>query len=99
MNEPSNFMRGQIPGCADTEINYPPYTPSKYNFIAINYLLILYFYSYFILYFRITLILSFHWWFFCFFCFLVSFVLNLDRLYFRGKKFHSLIFHLSLPVL
>ncbi|XP_072776102.1 sucrase-isomaltase, intestinal [Taeniopygia guttata] len=28
MNEPSNFMRGQIPGCADTEINNPPYTPS-----------------------------------------------------------------------
>ncbi|XP_038011667.1 maltase-glucoamylase, intestinal-like [Motacilla alba alba] len=28
MNEPSNFMRGQMPGCADTEINNPPYTPS-----------------------------------------------------------------------
>ncbi|XP_005039276.1 PREDICTED: sucrase-isomaltase, intestinal-like [Ficedula albicollis] len=28
MNEPSNFMRGQMPGCADNEINYPPYTPS-----------------------------------------------------------------------
>ncbi|XP_053799414.1 sucrase-isomaltase, intestinal-like isoform X2 [Vidua chalybeata] len=28
MNEPSNFMRGQVPGCADTEINNPPYTPS-----------------------------------------------------------------------
>uniref|UniRef100_A0A8D2QC49 P-type domain-containing protein n=1 Tax=Zonotrichia albicollis TaxID=44394 RepID=A0A8D2QC49_ZONAL len=28
MNEPSNFMRGQIPGCADTEVNNPPYTPS-----------------------------------------------------------------------
>ncbi|XP_041330517.1 lysosomal alpha-glucosidase-like [Pyrgilauda ruficollis] len=29
MNEPSNFMRGQMPGCADTEINNPPYVPSK----------------------------------------------------------------------
>lgn len=29
MNEPSNFMRGQYPGCADNEINNPPYTPSK----------------------------------------------------------------------
>ncbi|NXQ52281.1 SUIS protein, partial [Anthoscopus minutus] len=28
MNEPSNFMRGQYPGCADNEINNPPYTPS-----------------------------------------------------------------------
>ncbi|XP_072776104.1 sucrase-isomaltase, intestinal-like [Taeniopygia guttata] len=28
MNEPANFMRGQLPGCADTEINNPPYTPS-----------------------------------------------------------------------
>ncbi|RLV83702.1 hypothetical protein DV515_00016396, partial [Chloebia gouldiae] len=28
MNEPANFMRGQVPGCADTEINNPPYTPS-----------------------------------------------------------------------
>uniref|UniRef100_A0A8C3QE82 alpha-glucosidase n=1 Tax=Geospiza parvula TaxID=87175 RepID=A0A8C3QE82_GEOPR len=28
MNEPSNFMRGQIPGCADTEINNPPFIPS-----------------------------------------------------------------------
>nr|XP_031359537.1 lysosomal alpha-glucosidase [Lonchura striata domestica] len=27
MNEPANFMRGQLPGCADTEINNPPYTP------------------------------------------------------------------------
>ncbi|NWV09200.1 SUIS protein, partial [Ptilonorhynchus violaceus] len=28
MNEPSNFMRGQTPGCADNEINNPPYIPS-----------------------------------------------------------------------
>ncbi|XP_050841756.1 sucrase-isomaltase, intestinal-like [Serinus canaria] len=28
MNEPSNFMRGQIPGCADTEINNPPFIPT-----------------------------------------------------------------------
>ncbi|NXR53451.1 SUIS protein, partial [Hippolais icterina] len=28
MNEPSNFMRGQYPGCADNEINNPPYTPT-----------------------------------------------------------------------
>ncbi|XP_017666877.1 PREDICTED: sucrase-isomaltase, intestinal-like isoform X1 [Lepidothrix coronata] len=28
MNEPSNFLRGQYPGCADNEINNPPYIPS-----------------------------------------------------------------------
>ncbi|XP_010220406.1 PREDICTED: maltase-glucoamylase, intestinal-like, partial [Tinamus guttatus] len=28
MNEPSNFERGQYPGCADNEINNPPYIPS-----------------------------------------------------------------------
>ncbi|XP_074948492.1 sucrase-isomaltase, intestinal-like [Phalacrocorax aristotelis] len=28
MNEPSNFLRGQYPGCAVNDINNPPYTPS-----------------------------------------------------------------------
>uniref|UniRef100_A0A8C3BCL9 P-type domain-containing protein n=1 Tax=Cairina moschata TaxID=8855 RepID=A0A8C3BCL9_CAIMO len=28
MNEPSNFLRGQFPGCADNDINNPPYIPS-----------------------------------------------------------------------
>ncbi|NXG31947.1 SUIS protein, partial [Dromaius novaehollandiae] len=28
MNEPSNFERGQYPGCADNDINNPPYVPS-----------------------------------------------------------------------
>uniref|UniRef100_A0A674G9G1 alpha-glucosidase n=1 Tax=Taeniopygia guttata TaxID=59729 RepID=A0A674G9G1_TAEGU len=35
MNEPSNFMRGQIPGCADTEINNPPYTPTVFVTILV----------------------------------------------------------------
>lgn len=29
MNEPSNFLRGQHPGCAVNDINNPPYVPSK----------------------------------------------------------------------
>lgn len=29
MNEPSNFLRGQIPGCAVNDINNPPFIPSK----------------------------------------------------------------------
>ncbi|XP_072726063.1 lysosomal alpha-glucosidase-like [Ciconia boyciana] len=28
MNEPSNFLRGQYPGCAVNDINNPPYIPS-----------------------------------------------------------------------
>ncbi|KAM6301712.1 sucrase-isomaltase, intestinal-like [Podargus strigoides] len=28
MNEPSNFLRGQYPGCAVNDINNPPYVPS-----------------------------------------------------------------------
>uniref|UniRef100_A0A8B9C9Z8 P-type domain-containing protein n=1 Tax=Anser brachyrhynchus TaxID=132585 RepID=A0A8B9C9Z8_9AVES len=28
MNEPSNFLQGQFPGCADNDINNPPYIPS-----------------------------------------------------------------------
>ncbi|GAB0175790.1 kinesin-like protein KIF21A [Grus japonensis] len=28
MNEPSNFLKGQYPGCADNDINNPPYVPS-----------------------------------------------------------------------
>ncbi|NWR73680.1 MGA protein, partial [Centropus unirufus] len=28
MNEPSNFLRGQYPGCAANDINNPPYIPS-----------------------------------------------------------------------
>lgn len=35
----------------------------------------------------------------CLFLWFCHFVFNLDRLYFRGKKIYSLIFHLSLPVL
>ncbi|NWX52046.1 MGA protein, partial [Steatornis caripensis] len=30
MNKPSNFLRGQYPGCAINDINNPPYIPSKY---------------------------------------------------------------------
>lgn len=30
MNEPSNFLNGQFPGCAHNNFNYPPYIPSKW---------------------------------------------------------------------
>lgn len=31
MNEPASFVQGSVEGCPDSELENPPYTPSKWT--------------------------------------------------------------------